>query len=186
MLDAERGLAAAYKAQRDNLLAFIQNAPVESGVCCCGDSMDKHYSQDHSAVDMWDHSVLCYAEEFAKFDATQGTPTGMAESAPSSAETSDANEKQLVLDLCNIAVTFGGTSQLEARISRAVGQFLARRATAGTELTDEVIGCFRAAEVEGLAEALANTTDERLKDLVERRLMHALYAAERAQAGEKS
>lgn len=44
---------------------------------------------------------------------------------------------------------------------------------------DEVIGCFRAAEVEGLAQALAETTDLRLKDLVERRLMYALRAAER-------
>lgn len=43
---------------------------------------------------------------------------------------------------------------------------------------DEVIGCFNAAFVEGLQEALAETQDERLKDLVERRLMHALYAAQ--------
>lgn len=45
-------------------------------------------------------------------------------------------------------------------------------------LAAEVIGCFHAAEIEGLQEALAETTDERLKDLVERRLMHALYAAQ--------
>lgn len=46
---------------------------------------------------------------------------------------------------------------------------------------DEVIGCFHMAELEGLTEALAETTDERLKDLVERRLMYALYAAEGVQ-----
>jgi hypothetical protein len=46
------------------------------------------------------------------------------------------------------------------------------------DLADEVIGCFEAAEIEGLTAALANTTDEHLKDLVERRLMHALYAAQ--------
>jgi hypothetical protein len=45
-------------------------------------------------------------------------------------------------------------------------------------LKDEVIGCFNAAFVEGLQEALAETQDERLKDLVERRLMYALYAAQ--------
>lgn len=45
-------------------------------------------------------------------------------------------------------------------------------------LADEVIGCFRAAEIEGLNEALAETTDVRLKDLVERRLIHAMYAAQ--------
>lgn len=43
---------------------------------------------------------------------------------------------------------------------------------------NEVVGCFDAAESEGLQEALANTTDERLKDLVERRLMYALYACQ--------
>lgn len=47
-----------------------------------------------------------------------------------------------------------------------------------TDLADEVIGCFHAAEIEGLTEALANTTDEHLKDLVERRLMYALYSAQ--------
>lgn len=43
---------------------------------------------------------------------------------------------------------------------------------------DEVIGYFNAAFVEGLQEALAETQDEHLKDLVERRLMYALYAAQ--------
>ena len=38
-----------------------------------------------------------------------------------------------------------------------------------------VSGCFQAAEIEGLHEALAETADERLKDLVERRLMYAYY-----------
>jgi hypothetical protein len=50
-----------------------------------------------------------------------------AERAPSG----DVHERQLVLDLCNIAVTFGGKSMLEAAIGRTVHQFLARRATAG-------------------------------------------------------
>lgn len=48
------------------------------------------------------------------------------------------------------------------------------------EAIQEVIGCFRAAEIEGLAEALALSDGERLKDLVERRLMYALYAAQAA------
>lgn len=46
---------------------------------------------------------------------------------------------------------------------------------------EEIIGCFRAAEIEGLSEALAETTDFRLKDLVERRLMYALHAANRCE-----
>lgn len=40
-----------------------------------------------------------------------------------------------------------------------------------------IVDCFGAAMAEGLQEALAETTDLRLKDLVERRLMHALYKA---------
>lgn len=46
-------------------------------------------------------------------------------------------------------------------------------------LADEVIGCFEAAESEGLAAALENTADYHLKDLIERRLMYALYAAQK-------
>jgi hypothetical protein len=52
-------------------------------------------------------------------------------------------------------------------------------------LADEVIGCFDAAKCEGLAEALANTTDEHLKDLVERRLMYAFYAAQESKEKSK-
>jgi len=44
-------------------------------------------------------------------------------------------------------------------------------------LRKEVIGCFDAAEAEGLSQALSETPDAHLKDLVERRLMYALYAA---------
>lgn len=43
----------------------------------------------------------------------------------------------------------------------------------------EVIGCFDAAVIEGLSDALRDTQDERLRDLVERRLMYALEAARR-------
>ena len=45
-------------------------------------------------------------------------------------------------------------------------------------LANEIIGCFHAAEIEGLTAALCNTDDHHLKDLVERRLMYALYAAQ--------
>lgn len=41
----------------------------------------------------------------------------------------------------------------------------------------EFIGCFDAAIAEGLYEAIAETSDERLKDLLERRVMHAYYKA---------
>ena len=45
------------------------------------------------------------------------------------------------------------------------------------EALSEVVGCFEAAESEGLQAALENTAETHLKDLLERRLMHALYAA---------
>lgn len=54
-------------------------------------------------------------------------------------------------------------------------QIMYRKAT---DVLEEIKGCFNAAEVEGLTDALAETTDERLKDLVQRRLMYALYAAQ--------
>jgi hypothetical protein len=42
----------------------------------------------------------------------------------------------------------------------------------------EVCGCFDAAYVEGLADILANSEDEKLKDLVNRRLLPAYWAAQ--------
>lgn len=38
------------------------------------------------------------------------------------------------------------------------------------------LGCFEAAEIEGLSQAIAESSDERLKDLLNRRVMHALTA----------
>lgn len=70
----DKELAAAYKAQRDELLAFMRRAPVSSGVCCCGDDMEKHASPmicGHSPVDQWDDSVYSWAEQIAKFDREQ-------------------------------------------------------------------------------------------------------------------
>lgn len=67
----DKELAAAYKAQRDALIAFMENAPVNSGVCCCGDDMNRHGNPmacGHSPVDMWDHSVICWREDIDKFD----------------------------------------------------------------------------------------------------------------------
>lgn len=48
-------------AERDELLDFIKYAEVDSGVCCCGDSMENHPSGmncGHSPVDMWDNAVV--------------------------------------------------------------------------------------------------------------------------------
>ena len=68
-----------------------------------------------------------------------------------------------------------------ARVNKAITAI--KEALVQTEqepvvLAQEVIGCFHAAEIEGLTAALVNTSDLHLKDLVERRLMYALYAAQ--------
>jgi hypothetical protein len=47
-------------------------------------------------------------------------------------------------------------------------------------VANEIVGCFDAAFFEGLAEALAETTDLRLRDLVERRLLYAYTIAKEA------
>ena len=69
-----------------------------------------------------------------------------------------------------------GRLQGAQRIAELEQQLAEKREPLMTAI-ETVIGCFRAAEVEGLTQVLAETQDERLKDLVERRLMHALYAA---------
>lgn len=51
---------AVEQAKNVRLLDFIARAPVSSGVCCCGETMDGHSSPmfcGHSPVDMWDHAV---------------------------------------------------------------------------------------------------------------------------------
>ena len=50
-------------------------------------------------------------------------------------------------------------------------------ADASGSLLGEIVGCFDAAIDEGLFEAIDTTTDERLKDLLQRRIMHAYAAA---------
>lgn len=67
--DDTKKLAAEYKKQRDELLEFMQRAPVSSGVCCCGSDMDKHGMYDgHTAVDTWDYAVQQFADKIEKFD----------------------------------------------------------------------------------------------------------------------
>ena len=48
-------------AQIEMMREFIARAPVSSGVCCCGESMEGHSSSmncSHTPVDLWDHSVI--------------------------------------------------------------------------------------------------------------------------------
>lgn len=64
--------------QRDRLLEFIEQAPVSSGVCCCGDSIDKHPSPmtcGHTPIDQWDNAVSSLVREFEQ-DCALASPQG--------------------------------------------------------------------------------------------------------------
>lgn len=68
-----RAELAASQAREASLLEFIQHAPVSSGVCCCGESMDRHSDPmmcGHSPTDEWDWSVHCLIEDAKKHDDT--------------------------------------------------------------------------------------------------------------------
>lgn len=57
---------AAAQAREQQLRKLIEHAPVSSGVCCCGDSMDRHPDPmvcGHSPVDQWDWAVLSLLKE---------------------------------------------------------------------------------------------------------------------------
>ena len=52
---------ATQAAQIEMMRDFIETAPVSTGVCCCGESMEGHSSSmncSHTPVDLWDHSVI--------------------------------------------------------------------------------------------------------------------------------
>lgn len=47
---------------------FVKNAPVYSGVCCCGDSMQGHadpMTAGHTPVDRWDYSLSLWLDKLA-------------------------------------------------------------------------------------------------------------------------
>lgn len=49
-------------------LDFVKTAPVSSGVCCCGDDMEKHtdpMSCGHSPVDQWNYSLSSWLRQIA-------------------------------------------------------------------------------------------------------------------------
>lgn len=74
-----RTLAANYKRQRDNLLEFIQNSYVGSGVCCCGDPMKGHANPmdcGHTPRDQWDYLVEGWIEDCQRFDIIQESKNG--------------------------------------------------------------------------------------------------------------
>lgn len=55
--------------EMNKFVEFVRNAPVSSGVCCCGDNMDDHadpYSCGHSPLDQWEYSVSNWIEQISK------------------------------------------------------------------------------------------------------------------------
>ena len=45
-------------------IEFVKNAPVSSGVCCCGNSIIEGVGcGDHSPVDQWDYSLDNWLKE---------------------------------------------------------------------------------------------------------------------------
>lgn len=67
-----------------------------------------------------------------------------------------------------------GMAHMAKRLADAVAErdTLTQRVATLLEALEKCEGCLRAAAIEGLAEALADTKDERLRDLVERRLLY--------------
>lgn len=50
-------------------ISFVRESPVGSGVCCCGESMDKHshpMACGHSPRDEWDYALTQWVEELKK------------------------------------------------------------------------------------------------------------------------
>jgi len=49
--------------QQRRFAEFVMHAPVGTGICCCGESMDNHPSTDHQPVDEWVNHVYHQLEE---------------------------------------------------------------------------------------------------------------------------
>ena len=51
------------KTKLVEFVSWVREAPVSSGVCVCGESMNGYHSKDHSPVDMWDHALTGWLAE---------------------------------------------------------------------------------------------------------------------------
>lgn len=129
------------------------------------------------------------AQQSAKCDGNHGgprcaDPECWNDTPPASPPMSDAD----ILVVAEFVGLVGPRSRVgeahaaAVRFARALHFFDQRPAVqeVANPLAQEVIGCFDAAECEGLSQVLSETSDDRLKDLVERRLMYALHAAQQA------
>lgn len=68
----------------NTFVAFVRNAPVSSGVCCCGEDMANHaapMSCGHSPVDQWDYSLSEHLRSIASIPSTLTALAARAEKA---------------------------------------------------------------------------------------------------------
>lgn len=94
-------------------------------------------------------------------------------------------EDPMVHRCANCGAVFQGAGCPQCRLAAPAPQPFGDAYVQAHAAITEVIGCFEAAYAEGLRQALAETNDERLKDLVQRRLLPALEAVQ-ASASESS
>ena len=77
---------------------FIENAPVYSGVCCCGDGMDGHASAmtcGHVAVDQWDYAMRGMVDELRAMLSSTPQPPEAGSQPPFQTEVGEAAPVQL-------------------------------------------------------------------------------------------
>lgn len=71
-----------FKEFSARLIEFVETAPVASGICCCGESMENHSAYTgHTAVDMWDNAVAQQRKAFNLLLTAAPTPAGSQYSA---------------------------------------------------------------------------------------------------------
>jgi hypothetical protein len=49
----------------NSVMSFLRDAPIYSGVCCCGSEMD-HFVDDHTPTDMAQYTVFKLIEQYDK------------------------------------------------------------------------------------------------------------------------
>lgn len=51
------------ESKLDEIITLAEGAPLETGVCMCGDPVEDHnFSSGHSPVDIWDHAFSKFRE----------------------------------------------------------------------------------------------------------------------------
>lgn len=81
----------------EKLHNFIRSAPVSTGVCCCGDDMERHahpMSCGHSPVDEWDHQSQLILDEAP--DTIALAKRDLIKQAEALEDVAQANSRELI------------------------------------------------------------------------------------------